>query len=453
MLYFHATVSESNDTEPGKFGNADDNCLYWAVVAPIDTKWASEAVRRQVKLYNWCLVIVLDDEPAESYDTRWFAGEGENKDVFILTPHNVKMNPSLVRSEFVQANTWDPIERKNIGYYYAITQGAKIIWDFDDDNMLKFWIEGAAPPGAPSIEASIYTTERMEVMEAQRHANCSTWNPYPSMGAPNLPSWPRGLPLDDATNELCSSTKLVPSTVTTESIAVLQSLSDRQPDADMLYQAIMPFPFYFKKREMKSVLVPPYTLTPYNMRATLHFEAGFWALFLPRTSVDGELNDIWRSYIGQRLFWETGLRVGFIGRPLVVQDRNIHISMDKPSVKEYSSTLRKLIKFLGLWRGQKSTFIRRVEELWHALEKNNFITHRDLTVMHLWFQSLAKLGYQFPSLVNSDSIPEYQQSEGDLDSILTKIFPQKFETERYTVRRNTPNKFLLALLYSKYDLR
>ena len=419
--------------------DANDRCQYWAVVAPLDTKWASEAVRRQVKMYNWCLVIVLDDEPSESYNTRWFAGEGENKVVFILTPHNIKRYPSLVRSEFVQANTWDPIGRKNIGYYYALTQDAKIIWDFDDDNMLKFWIKGAAPPGAPSIEASVPITDRMEVFEAQRHINCSTWNPYPAMGAPSLPSWPRGLPLDDATNKQCSSSKLVPSTVTSESIAVLQSLSDRQPDADALYQAIMPFPFYFKKREMKSVLIPPYTLTPYNMRATLHFEVGFWALFLPHTSIDGELSDIWRSYIGQRLFWEAGLRVGFVGRPLVVQDQNIHISLDKASVKEYSSMLGKLIKFLGSWRGKENTFIGRIKELWHALEKNSFITHRDLTVMRLWSKSLTELGYKFPSLVTSNSIPEYQQSgPGDLDSILSKIFPQKFETEQYIARKNAP---------------
>ena len=35
--------------------------------------------------------------------------------------------------------------RKNIGYLYAIANGAAVIWDFDDDNILKFWIKGASP--------------------------------------------------------------------------------------------------------------------------------------------------------------------------------------------------------------------------------------------------------------------------------------------------------------------
>ena len=412
-------------------------CQNWAVVAPVDSKWASEAVRRQVRMHDWCLVIVLEQEPSENYDTQWFAEEGGNKIVVILTPQNVELVSSLVDSEFMEVTTWDYIGRKNIGYYYAITHGAKTIWDFDDDNTLKFWIPDAAPPGAPSIEASLPVTERVNVLEPD-HTNCSTWNPYPAMGAPSPPSWPRGLPLDDATNEQCSCSELKPSSVTNESIAVLQSLSDRQPDADALYEAIMPFPFYFKKREMKTVLVPPYTLTPYNMRATLHFEVGFWALFLP-TSLDRELSDIWRSYIGQKLFWETGLRVGFIGRPLVVQDRNIHILLDNAAIKNNSCKVRRLINFLRSWRGKESIFIWRIQELWRALEQNGFISQKDVTMMNLWLQSLTKLKYKFPLLRYPNSFPEHTTHEiGEFDSTLAKIFPHEFEIKRYTVRKNTP---------------
>ena len=360
---------------------------------------------------------------------------------FLICPQNARR---LVKSEFVEAISWNYPGRKNLGYFYAITHGAKIIWDFDDHNLLKFWIPGAAPLGAPSIDASIPVAERIDILEPHsRHINiCSTWNPYPAMGAPRLPSWPRGLPLDDATNEQCSNSELRSATVSRESIAVLQSLSDWQPDADALYQAIMPFPFYFKRREMTTVLVPPYTLTPYNMQATLHFKAGFWALFLP-TSLDSELSDIWRSYIGQRLFWEVGLRVGFIGCPLVVQERDIHISLDKASIKEKSVSHRKLINFLRSWRGNDSenTLTGRIKELWHALERNHFIGHKDGRMMHLWLQSLTKFGYQFPQLLSvfPNSVPESSNHKsGKLDSILANIFPHKLQIEqnKYTARKN-----------------
>ena len=40
---------------------------------------------------------------------------------------------------------WKSFGRKNIGYLYAIANGASAIWDFDDDNIMKFWMKDAAP--------------------------------------------------------------------------------------------------------------------------------------------------------------------------------------------------------------------------------------------------------------------------------------------------------------------
>ena len=39
---------------------------------------------------------------------------------------------------------WNSFGRKNVGYLFAIARGAQIIFDFDDDNFLKFWMDGAA---------------------------------------------------------------------------------------------------------------------------------------------------------------------------------------------------------------------------------------------------------------------------------------------------------------------
>ena len=48
-------------------------------------------------------------------------------------------------NQFVDSLPWNSFGRKNVGYLYAIAHGAKVIWDFDDDNYLKFWIDGASP--------------------------------------------------------------------------------------------------------------------------------------------------------------------------------------------------------------------------------------------------------------------------------------------------------------------
>ncbi len=68
--------------------------------------------------------------------------------------------------------------------------------------------------------------------------------------------------------------------------------------------------------------IPNSVVVPYNAQATLHFYDAFWALLLPVT-VAGRVSDIWRSYIGQALFKRLDLSLGFLPRPLVVQERNM----------------------------------------------------------------------------------------------------------------------------------
>lgn len=50
-----------------------------------------------------------------------------------------------IGSAFITSLPWMSFGRKNVGYLYAVASGAEVIWDFDDDNMLKFWMKGAPP--------------------------------------------------------------------------------------------------------------------------------------------------------------------------------------------------------------------------------------------------------------------------------------------------------------------
>ena len=53
---------------------------------------------------------------------------------------------------FVQQLPWHSFGRKNVGYIYAISQGAEVIFDFDDDNLIKFWIHNASPDPVMDLE-------------------------------------------------------------------------------------------------------------------------------------------------------------------------------------------------------------------------------------------------------------------------------------------------------------
>ena len=373
-------------------------CEKWAVLTTIFKP--SEAVRRQVRLKDWCLVIVGDNKSPSTYETGWMKGEGNNEVVY-LSPEDQK----AINDSFVDSLPWNHFGRKNVGFLYAIMHGAQVIWDFDDDNMLKFWIPDAAPPGAPSLDAVIPKKNRsfVDVRTLLDHGY-PTYNPYPILGAPTLPSWPRGIPLVDIKRSERSGTPLKEVRVHKESIGVLQSLADYQPDVDAIFRITNPIPFSFTRmEETKPLMIPAGVLTPYNAQATLHFRDSFWALLLPVT-VHGRVSDIWRSYIAQRLFWDTGLLFGFMARPLVVQDRNPHSNLaDLDAEKDLYMKSEHLADFLGSWRGRGRTLVERIEELWVALYEHDYLKIHDVELVQLWIQSLLDVGYQFPVLKDRHS--------------------------------------------------
>ncbi len=383
----------------------DPWCKFWAVMTTIFEP--SDSVRRQVKLNNWCLVVVADKKTPEKYETGWIPGEGNDRVVYL----SLKTQESM-HGAFVQSIPWNHFGRKNIGYLFAIKHGATTIWDFDDDNMLKFWLPGAAPDGAPSIYTAIPAkdVESIEAIEPQGH-NWPTYNPYPVLGAPTLPSWPRGIPLSDIKEPRCNTSGTKTVTLKTESIAVLQSLADFQPDVDAIYRITMPIPFSFKRTtETKPLMVPTGVLTPYNAQATLHFQPSFYALFLPIT-VNGRVSDIWRSYFAQRLFWDTGHKFGFVARPLVVQDRNPHSNLgDLEAERGLYQKSKQLVQFLGSWRGNGKTIVERMEELFIALYERQYIEEYDVKVMQLWLQSLIDAGYRFPEVKDTPfTVPKFPE--------------------------------------------
>ena len=65
----------------------------------------------------------------------------ENRIIFLSDEDQMKMS-----SKFVSNLPWHSFARKNVGYLYAVAQGAKIIYDFDDHNKLKFFLSKTRLP-------------------------------------------------------------------------------------------------------------------------------------------------------------------------------------------------------------------------------------------------------------------------------------------------------------------
>ena len=78
----------------------------------------------------------------KSFVQQRYAFETTMGDNIIFLSEKDQINMNLT---FTRQLPWNSFGRKNVGYIYAISQGAKVIFDFDDDNIIKFWMEDASP--------------------------------------------------------------------------------------------------------------------------------------------------------------------------------------------------------------------------------------------------------------------------------------------------------------------
>lgn len=125
----------SEEEEAAVSDGSRTSCKLWAVLTTVFSP--SEAVRRFLYKKEWCVVIVGDRELPVGY--RFNTTMGSNL-IFLSAE-----DQEAIGSRFVSGLPWNSFGRKNVGYLYAIAGGAEMVWDFDDDNMLKFWMEGASP--------------------------------------------------------------------------------------------------------------------------------------------------------------------------------------------------------------------------------------------------------------------------------------------------------------------
>ena len=122
----------------------------------------------------------------------------------------------------------------------------------------------------------------------------------------------------------------------------------------------------------------------------------------------GRVSDIWRSYITQSLFAAIDVYLGFLPRPLVVQDRNFHsneadFNAEIPLYRKSSFLTSYLVKNYMNENSFKRycSFIELLESLWIDMYERGVIDKDDVFNIQEWIGDLIKVGYRFPKLLRS----------------------------------------------------
>ena len=264
----------------------------YIVITTINPK--SEGIRRFESFEDWKIVIVGDKKspPIKSSRNLCFLSIEEQRNLgyksFDLCPYN-------------------HYARKNLGYLYAIEQGAEIIYDTDDDNI----------PYLP------YENWRMPdfVCERQYCSDHKFINAYNYFSKELI--WPRGYPLDEIHSDAISYVRENRQV----DIGIWQGLADFDPDVDALYRLIVnPKQKRVKFENRESIYIKKSQYCPFNSQNTLWNIKLFPLLYLPGT-VSFRFTDILRGYLAQRCMWEIEMHLGFCG-PTVYQKRNKHNLID-----------------------------------------------------------------------------------------------------------------------------
>jgi hypothetical protein len=260
----------------------------------------------------------------------------------------------------------DHYSRKNLGYLEAMSRGAGLLFDTDDDNApLAHW------------------TPRNLLIEAQQVQSTGWVNVYRLFSSELI--WPRGIPIERV--QECQTATLDAVGLTIVECPIQQGLVNESPDVDAVWRMIFGREFSFDKTA--SVWLRPGGWCPFNSQSTWWFEPAFPFMYLP-SFVSFRVTDIWRSFIAQRCLWEQGLGIAFHG-PESLQRRNVH-NLLKDFEDEISAYIGndKIVSVLERTQlsGRAEHVLRDLHNCYEALVVSGFIPKREMPLLEAWIEDV-----------------------------------------------------------------
>lgn len=386
-------------------------CATWAVTTTISSP--TTTVLQLAKLAEegkLCLVAVGDRKTPPNYTL--------GKNAVYLSPADQEKLPYAI----IKHLPWGNVGRKNVGYVYAIHHGASYIYDTDDDNeLVEFKVGQSTEPGRLGVP--VLTQKHFGTLDTDHHIH----NAYPCFWSENSHSqdyafsWPRGYPLEsikDPGSVACAMHNATQSEF--ESVAIIQSLADHDPDVDAVYRLTRTLPITFRSpvHRKDAAILPRGTFSPYNAQATLNERRAFWGLLLPVT-VHARVSDIWRSYYTQSIMWRAGLTLA-MARPWVIQKRNAHHYLgDLQSEQNLYYQAGAIVQYLSTSFdfSDSSTIPGLIESMYIAMYERGILEVEDVKLAQAWLSDLQSIGYKYPNLRSDLQRAPGKQSAGGVAEV------------------------------------
>lgn len=264
---------------------------------------------------------------------------------------------------------WNHYSRKVLGYLRAITRGAAVIYDTDDDNAPKDnW-------GIPAFDGPFDVTAD----------DLGFVNVYRAFTSQRI--WPRGFPLRAIRDAQTADAPAA--TLADAAVGVWQSLADGDPDVDAIYRLVDGTLCTFADRA--PLVLGRGTLCPFNSQATAFRASCFPLMYLP-SGVTSRVTDILRGLVAQPILWAAGLRLGFT-TSTVFQERNPHDLLRDFSdeIPLYLHTETIIETVTGVVRDRES-IADNLMDAYEALGRGGLVDPQEPTRVEAWLRDLDAAG-------------------------------------------------------------
>ncbi len=314
----------------------------------------TEAVKNFAAVSGWQLIVVGDRKTPSNW---------QMENVIYLGPEQQEKLGYNVLKHL----PWNHYCRKITGYLYAISQGADLIADSDDDNEpLADW------PALPE-EATLQT------LSGKKFVNIYSYFTKEFI-------WPRGFPLNRILN-----TEKASETETTPDVAIWQFLANEDPDVDAIYRLTKNQLITFNKNE--PLALASGTVCPFNSQNTIFKKEVFSLLYLP-AFVTFRFTDILRGLVAQPLLWKRSKQLGF-GPATVVQKRNPHDYLKdfESEIPVYLHSEQVIdIATETLQTISADNLTEQMVAVYKALHAAQIVPEEELKLLDAWVEDLRAVG-------------------------------------------------------------
>lgn len=268
--------------------------------------------------------------------------------------------------------------RKNIGYLYALRNGASQIIDTDDDNF-------------PYVDKwSELLNEQAKTLYVEDQQSLTFKNIYTHFSNSEIPFWPRGFPLNKLTRE---NSIIAPEELSLSKgdnvVGLWQCMVDGDPDIDAIHRLIFKKPPSFVYNE--PLLFGKKNLCSFNSQNTLwRCKSIFPLLYLPAT-VSFRFTDILRSYVAQLILDRTEIYLGFYASTSY-QERNDHnLMVDFESEISMYQRTEEIVSALDGVVKQHCSISDNLINAYSELQKIEVVDPHELRLIDYWLTDITKL--------------------------------------------------------------